>query len=135
MMLIGNYSKPPSGAGHGDITFDGVVNANGLKNGFTSSTFVSVGVLIAIVGGTWILANKISSVKTDILASNITMKTEFATKATNIEARVTALENRPTKETWSDGDMYRWAVHLQKANPTTIKVPEPTMKTDLGSKP
>src|SRR4030095_9590729 len=100
--------------------------ANGNVN---TNTFVSLGVLIAIVGGTWVLANKISNVKTDILASNITMKTEFTAKATSIEARVTALEGRPKNETWSDGDMFRWATRLQREN-HNLKVPEPPMKSD-----
>jgi hypothetical protein len=57
------------------------------------------------------------------------MKAEFSSKATSIEARVTALEGRPKNESWSDGDMFRWATRLQRENPT-LKVPEPPMKTD-----
>lgn len=94
-----------------------------------TNTFVSLGVLAAIVTGTWVLANKISNVKTDILAANVTMKSEFAAKATSLEARVTALEGRPKNETWSDGDMFRWATRLQREN-HNLKVPEPPMKTD-----
>jgi hypothetical protein len=103
------------------------MNNNGRN--LNTNTFVSFGVLAAIVGGTWVLASKIGSVKTDILASNVTMKSEFSAKATSIEARVTALEGRPKNESWSDGDMFRWATRLQRENPT-LKVPEPPMKTD-----
>jgi outer membrane murein-binding lipoprotein Lpp len=103
------------------------MNNNGRS--LNANTFVSLGVLAAIVTGTWVLANKISNVKTDILASNVTMKSEFQAKATSLEARVTALEGRPKNETWSDGDMFRWATRLQREN-HTLKVPEPPMKAD-----
>jgi outer membrane murein-binding lipoprotein Lpp len=105
------------------------MNSNGRVN-VNTNTFVSMGVLAAIVTGTWVLANKIGNVKTDILASNVTMKAEFAAKATSIEARVTALEGRPKNETWSDGDMFRWATRLQREN-HNLKVPEPPMKSDI----
>jgi hypothetical protein len=111
------------------------MNNNGRAN-LNTNTFVSLGVLAAIVTGTWVLANKIGSVKTDILASNVTMKAEFSAKATSIEARVTALEGRPKNETWSDGDMFRWATRLQRENQSIhLKVPEPPMKSDLQSQP
>jgi outer membrane murein-binding lipoprotein Lpp len=107
-----------------------MTNNNGRAN-LNTNTFVSLGVLAAIVTGTWVLANKISGVKTDILASNVTMKAEFSAKATSIEARVTALEGRPKNESWSDGDMFRWATRLQREN-RGLKVPEPPMKSDTA---
>jgi outer membrane murein-binding lipoprotein Lpp len=99
------------------------------KATLNTNTFVSLGVLAAIVTGTWVLSQKISSVKNDVLAANVTMKADFTAKATSLEARVTALEGRPKNESWSDGDMFRWATRLQREN-HTLKVPEPPMKTD-----
>jgi hypothetical protein len=103
------------------------MNGNGKLN---MNTVVSlIGMLLSVIAGTWFVASKVNSAKTDIMASNLAMKSEFVAKATSIEARVTALEGRPKNESWSDGDMFRWATRLQREN-HNLKVPEPPMKTD-----
>lgn len=84
----------------------------------SSSTAVSVGLVITIVIATWVLAQAINNATNSING----FKTEW-------NARMIALENRMAtqekyKESWTDGDMFRWAVHLQKEN-TSLKVPEP----------
>jgi len=95
-----------------------------------ANTLISlVGVVLSVVAGTWVLASKISTTKTDIMSQNATMKADFVAARTAIESRITALEARPTKETWTDGDMFRWATRLQRENPT-MRVPEPPMKSD-----
>jgi hypothetical protein len=106
------------------------MNGNGVRNGVNIGTLATIAsVVISVIAGTWILANKVNNTKTDILSSNLTMKTEFTAKATALEARIVALEARPTKETWSDGDMFRWATRLQREN-QNLRVPEPPMKSD-----
>jgi hypothetical protein len=104
-------------------------NGNGRRVTLSPSTFVSFGVLVSIVGGTWIVANKLSQIDTAILSNNTALKAEFSQKATTLEARVTALEGRQVKESWTDGDMFRWATRLQREN-QNLRVPEPPMKAD-----
>lgn len=104
------------------------IERNG-RRGINPTMISLVGVLISIVGGTWIIANKLSHIDTDILANNVALKAEFSAKATTLEARVTALEGRQVKETWTDGDMFRWATRLQREN-QSLRVPEPPMKAD-----
>jgi hypothetical protein len=101
------------------------------RNGrFNINTVVSlIGMMLSVIAGTWFVASKVNSAKTDIMSQNVGMKAEFVAKATSLEARVTALESRPKNETWSDGDMFRWATRLQREN-HNLKVPEPPMKTD-----
>jgi len=90
------------------------------------------GVMLPVVAGTWFMASKVSNARTDIMAQNVSMKADFAAAKTAIESRITALEARPTKETWTDGDMFRWATRLQRENPN-LRVPEPPMKGDTQS--
>jgi roadblock/LC7 domain-containing protein len=98
------------------------------------STLISLaGVVLSVVAGTWVLASKISTTKTDIMTQNASMKADFVAARTAIESRITALEARPTKETWTDGDMFRWATRLQRENPN-LRVPEPPMKGDTPSR-
>jgi hypothetical protein len=105
---------------------------NGRNGRLNLNTVVSlIGMLLSVVAGTWFVASKVNSAKTDIMAQNISMKSEFVAKATSLEARVTALEGRPKNESWSDGDMFRWATRLQRENQSIhLKVPEPPMKSD-----
>ncbi len=102
---------------------------------FNINTVVSlIGMMISVIAGTWFVASKVNTAKTDILASNAAMKAEFVAAKLAIESRITVLEARPTRETWTDGDMFRWATRLQREN-HTLKVPEPPMKTDSQNAP
>ena len=99
-------------------------------NGRNVTTFATLaGVILPVVAGTWYVAHSISSAKTDIMSQNTSMKADFVAQKTTIESRIIALEARPTKETWTDGDMFRWATRLQRENPN-LRVPEPPMKGD-----
>ena len=110
---------------------------NDVRNGtkLNLNTVVTIiGMMLSVIAGTWVVANKVATAKTDIMAQNATMKADFVAARTAIESRITALEARPiNKETWSDGDMFRWATRLQRENPN-LKVPEPPMKADLPSR-
>ena len=88
-----------------------------------------IGMMLSVIAGTWFVASRVSTAKTDIMAQNTSMKADFVAQKTAIEARLTALESRQTKETWTDGDMFRWATRLQRENPN-LKVPEPPMRAD-----
>lgn len=89
-----------------------------VKNGLNSSSFISIGLVITIVIATWVLAGAINSATGSINS----FKTEWNARMTSLETRMGAQEKY--KESWTDGDMFRWAVHLQKEN-TSLKVPEP----------
>lgn len=106
------------------------------RNGrFNVNTVVSViGMMLSVIAGTWFVANKVNSAKTDIMAQNAAMKADFVAARSAIESRITVLEARPTRETWTDGDMFRWATRLQREN-HTLKVPEPPMKIDSQNLP
>jgi len=98
------------------------------------NTVVSlIGAFLSVIAGTWFVSSKVNTAKTDIMAQNTTMKADFVAARTAIESRITALEARPTKETWTDGDMFRWATRLQRENPN-LRIPEPPMKGDSPSR-
>jgi hypothetical protein len=85
-----------------------------------ANSYVSIGLLITIIAATWVIASSVNKVTSSINDA----KTEFGARMERFESRVAAIEKN--RETWTDGDMFRWAVHLQKENPT-LKVPEPEM--------
>jgi hypothetical protein len=94
---------------------------NGNKN-----ILALISVLCTVIGGTWFMASRVSNAKTDIMAQNVNLKTEFVAAKTAIESRISALEARPlNRETWTDSDMYRWAIQLERENQGKVKVPEP----------
>jgi hypothetical protein len=94
---------------------------NGNKN---LLAFISL--LISVIGGTWFIASRVGHTRTDIMSQNVSMKADFVAAKTAIEARLTTLEQRPiNRETWTDSDMYRWAIQLERENQGKVKVPEP----------
>jgi hypothetical protein len=100
---------------------------------FNINTVVSlIGMMLSVIAGTWFVASKVNSAKTDIMAQNAAMKADFVAARSAIESRITVLEARPIKETWTDGDMFRWATRLQREN-HNLRVPEPPMKGDTSN--
>jgi len=98
------------------------------------NTVVSLlGIVVSVVASTWLIASRVNTTKTDIMAQNTAMKADFVAAKTAIESRISTLEARPSKETWTDGDMFRWATRLQRENPN-MRVPEPPMKGDQPSR-
>lgn len=91
-------------------------------NGINTSTYVSLGLLASIVIGTWVLSASIGGARNDVTNA----KVEIIGRVGKAEERIQNLEK--TRETWNDADMFRWAVHLQKENPT-LKIPEPEQHT------
>jgi hypothetical protein len=87
-----------------------------------TNTYVSVGLLALLVGGLWAILNGLSSAKEEVKEARRELNGRFD----KIEVRVQGLES--TKNTWTATDMFKWAVHLQQANPQ-IKVPEPEVDT------
>ena len=85
-------------------------------------TYVSIGPIMLICGRIWSILSAISGTKTDIGDT----RRELITRFDKIELRVSNLEN--TKNVWTATDMFKWAVHLQQANPQ-MKVPEPEVNT------
>lgn len=82
-------------------------------NGINTNTYVSLGVLFTILIASWTINTSVNSTRNAI--TNRLDKTE---------ARILVLETN--KDIWTDADMFKWAVHLQRENPT-LKVPEPEM--------
>lgn len=87
-----------------------------------TNTYVSVGLAALIGGGIWSILTAISGTKTEIKDA----RSEMLGRFDKIELRVSNLES--TKNIWTATDMFKWAVHLQQANPQ-IKVPEPEVNT------
>ena len=85
-------------------------------------TYVSIGLIMLICGGIWSILSAITGTKIDISDT----RRELITRFDKIELRVSSLEN--TKNVWTATDMFKWAVHLQQANPQ-MKVPEPEVNT------
>jgi len=104
------------------------------SRGININTVVSlIGIVVSVIASTWLIANRVNTTKTDIMAQNTAMKADFVAAKTAIESRISTLEARPTKETWTDGDMFRWATRLQRENPN-MRVPEPPMKADTPNR-
>ena len=94
-------------------------------NGVNANTYISLGLLLSIIVATWIVAGAINGTKNEVTEA----KVEIINRVSRTEERIGSLEKN--RETWTDADMFRWAVHLQQANPppSTLKVPEPEMHT------
>jgi len=96
-----------------------ILNA-GHNTALNANSYVSLGLLITIILATWTISSAINKAS----GSLENAKAEFSGRMDRFESRLSATEKN--RETWTDGDMYRWAVHLQKENPS-LKVPEPEM--------
>ena len=108
---------------------------NGQTNGhqqrfqITTSTGVSVGIIVLLLAGFGTLFKVANDTKSEAIAakSELSMtalqtKNELTNSMNALSARMTSLESSRTS--WTSTDMFKWAVHLQQANPQ-IKVPEP----------
>lgn len=74
-----------------------------------------------MLAGFWLVINSVYTSKFEIATNQI----RFETKIDGVATRMDKYEK--TKETWGFQDMFKWAVHLQRDNPT-MKVPEPDNK-------
>jgi hypothetical protein len=81
-----------------------------------SNSYISLGlVLLLLSGGVW-MNNKFND-----LAGG---QKDVGFKIEKVESRVGAIETAKVVNRWTNIDMFKWAVHLQRDNPQ-IKVPEP----------
>lgn len=94
-----------------------------------TSTGVSVGIIVLLLAGFGTLfkvANDTKSeavaAKTELAMTALTTKNELTNAMNALSNRMTSLE--ASRTSWTSTDMFKWAVHLQQANPQ-IKVPEP----------
>lgn len=94
------------------VVLPGTVNTN---------TYVSIGLVVVVLGGFFAVLNSVYSVKGEIAA-----------RLDKVEWRMGTYEKISTKETWNDVDMFKWAVRLQRENADPkklsaegLKVPEP----------
>lgn len=89
-------------------------------DGINTNTYVSLGLVGAVVGAAlWINITVMS------------LKTDLGGRLNIIEQRVVAVEIN--KGAWTQTDMYRWSVRLQRENTPIktdgLKVPEPERLT------
>lgn len=94
-----------------------------------TQTYVSVGLIILILSGFGLVLkgindNKVETVttKNELSTTALNTKNELSNQIGALNARITNMET--SRNSWTSTDMFKWAVHLQQANPQ-IKVPEP----------
>src|SRR6266446_183549 len=100
-----------------------------------TNTYVSVGLLVAILGGFWAVINTIYSAKFELASNQVALATKVDSNQTTIASKVDNLTLRMDKfekfqETWGLQDMFKWSVHLQRDNDGSqgsvkLRVPEP----------
>lgn len=113
----GNYMTNPTNESHDRQLIIG------------SNTYFSIGIIMAVCGGIWAILSAINGAKSDIgsaRAEIIEARREVNAHFDKLELRVQTLES--ARNTWTATDMFKWAVHLQQANPQ-LKVPEPEVST------
>jgi hypothetical protein len=80
------------------------------ENGFNTNSYISISLLVTIIGATWILSSKLSGIE------RTNDKLDY--RMTTMEAR----QSRP--DPWTGTDQLRWTVEFGQLNPA-LKVPEP----------
>jgi hypothetical protein len=98
-----------------------------------TSTGISIGIVVIVLGGfAWVIKGQNDTkdatrdMKNELMIQAMATKNEMMGRMDKMESRMAAYE--ATKNSWTSTDMFRWAVHLQQANPQ-IKVPEPEVNT------
>lgn len=77
---------------------------------FNTNSYISISLLVSIIGATWILSSKLGNV------DRVMDKLDF---------RMTELERRQSRpDPWTGTDMLRWSVEFGQLNPV-LKVPDP----------
>lgn len=89
-----------------------------MNGSVNTNTYISVGMMAVLIAGFWTVMNAVYGAKSDLIARS----DRYEMKVDALTARVDKFE--ANKETWSFQDMFKWAVHLQRDNPT-LKIPEP----------
>lgn len=82
-----------------------------IENGkFNTNSYISISLLVTIIGATWILSSKLNGVDKSV------DRLEF--RMDQFEKR----QNRP--DPWTGTDMLRWTVEFGQLNPI-LRMPEP----------
>lgn len=86
--------------------------------GINTNSFISLGLLIAVIAGIFTVVNAVYSARYEITRKQdkFEMVMEGFTKRLD--------KSDTSRETWGFHNMFKWAVHLQRDNPQ-LKVPEP----------
>jgi hypothetical protein len=95
------------------------------KLNITPSTGVSIGVMVIVVAALFTVMNGINSLRSGIeqvSSKQETNKMEFMSEIDKIKTDVSMI--KANKSSVTGTQFFKWAVHLQQANPQ-IKVPEP----------
>lgn len=87
-----------------------------------TNTGLSIGIVVTLFGGFAFVLKGQNDTRNDLSMQAVQSNNALVNKIDKLEARMTNLES--TRNSWTSTDMFRWAVHLQQANPQ-IKVPEP----------
>ena len=107
-----------------------------LNNVNANTIVVPITVLGSVAFATWVLSSNLNTKFTDVKDSISIQSTQFKDaqkelgfKVEKLETRLTTIESIKVTDRWTTVDMFKWAVHLQKSNPT-MKVPEPDGRTN-----
>lgn len=96
------------------------------KVSINANTGISIGIVVVLLTGfVWVIRGQ-NDTKNELSMQAFTTKTELSGKIDKLETRMNNMES--SKNSWNSTDMFKWAVHLQQANPQ-IKVPEPDVNT------
>ncbi len=105
-----------------------------------TNTGVSIGIIVLMFAGFWgvmaginsmkrdidITQSQIGAARTEVSGQVAALRMELNGRIDKVEARAITLEAK--SNSWNSTAMFKWAVHLQQANPQ-IKVPEPEVDT------
>lgn len=91
-----------------------------------TNTGLSIGIVVVLFGGFAFVLKGQNDTRNELSMQAVQSNNALINKIEKLEGRMTTLES--TRNGWTSVDMFRWAVHLQQANPQ-IKVPEPETET------
>jgi hypothetical protein len=102
-------------------------NDNGhLKWNINANTGISISIVVVLLGGfAWVIRGQ-NETKNELSMQALATKTELQSDIKDLKRRMDNYDS--SKNGWNATAMFKWAVHLQQANPQ-IKVPEPEVDT------
>jgi hypothetical protein len=91
------------------LSQDKLTDVNG-NNNLNTNSYISLGLLVSIIGATWIIAAKLNAIER--------MNDKLDYRMTTMETH----QSRP--DPWTGTDQLRWTVEFGQLNPT-LRIPEP----------
>lgn len=95
-----------------------------------TNTGLSIGIVVVLFGGFAFVLKGQNDTRNELSMQAVQSNNSLINKIEKLDARMTSLES--TKNSWTQADMFRWAVHLQQSNSDPkklqtegLKVPEP----------